>query len=110
MIGCWDNSIYIFNILYGSIVNKIIDAHDDSVNCLLVDHCNSRLLSGSSDCTLKICEFNSNFIFNNKPSHNIDNNSMITIIRATNNHNHIIYGDSEGYVYFYDILNLSVLH
>ncbi|XP_058815825.1 protein FAN-like [Topomyia yanbarensis] len=53
ILGCWDNSIIIYNLDYGKI-SQVIPAHDDAVSCLSTMEGNDLLVSGSWDCSVKI--------------------------------------------------------
>jgi factor associated with neutral sphingomyelinase activation len=52
-IGSWDNSIYLFNIVYGS-KSKPVLAHDNSVSDLVFLPKRKRLVSSSWDCSIKL--------------------------------------------------------
>ncbi|XP_029730273.2 protein FAN [Aedes albopictus] len=53
ILGCWDNSIIIYNLDYGKI-SQVIAAHDDAVSCLSSVKGSEILVSGSWDCSVKI--------------------------------------------------------
>ncbi|XP_055603286.1 protein FAN-like [Uranotaenia lowii] len=53
ILGCWDNSITIYNLDYGKI-SQVIAAHDDAVSCLSSVKGTDLLVSGSWDCSVKI--------------------------------------------------------
>ncbi|XP_001651497.2 protein FAN isoform X1 [Aedes aegypti] len=53
ILGCWDNSITIYNLDYGKI-SQVIAAHDDAVSCLSTVKGCEVLVSGSWDCSVKI--------------------------------------------------------
>ncbi|XP_062537016.1 protein FAN-like [Armigeres subalbatus] len=53
ILGCWDNSIIIYNLDYGKI-SQVIAAHDDAVSCLSSVEGSEILVSGSWDCSVKI--------------------------------------------------------
>ncbi|XP_053694361.1 protein FAN-like isoform X2 [Sabethes cyaneus] len=53
ILGCWDNSIIIYNLDYGRI-SQVIPAHDDAVSCLSSVNGSDLLVSGSWDCSVKI--------------------------------------------------------
>ncbi|XP_055537096.1 protein FAN-like [Wyeomyia smithii] len=53
ILGCWDNSIIIYNLDYGRI-SQVISAHDDAVSCLSSVDASELLVSGSWDCSVKI--------------------------------------------------------
>ena len=37
VLGCWDKHLYVFNLIYGSVVKRYADAHYDSISCVQVE-------------------------------------------------------------------------
>ncbi|EDS28930.1 neutral sphingomyelinase [Culex quinquefasciatus] len=53
ILGCWDNSIIIYNLDYGK-VSQVVPAHDDAVSCISCVQGSNLLVSGSWDCSVKV--------------------------------------------------------
>lgn len=51
ILGCWDNSLYIFNLTYGSVTQRLAHCHYDSISC--IQKRDNSLFTGSWDCTVK---------------------------------------------------------
>nr|CAD7399314.1 unnamed protein product [Timema poppensis] len=53
IVGCWNNSIILYNLEFGRIVDSI-RAHEDAVSCLCWTNSTQMLVSGSWDCSIRI--------------------------------------------------------
>lgn len=94
-IGSWDNSIYLFNIVYGS-KSKPIAAHDNSVSDLVFLPTRKRLVSASWDCSIKFWRL----VGNNIEPDDVfqDHDNQINCLAADASEELLVFGDIEGNV------------
>ena len=103
IVGSWDNNLYLFNIVYGSVVHKQVSAHFDSISCLLLDLPNQQLYSGSQDCTIKQWNIHENQLENDDSCLIIDNSSQITCLVSLEPDSAIVFGDNDGNLFIFYI-------
>nr|XP_022903280.1 protein FAN-like [Onthophagus taurus] len=105
IVGSWDNSIQIYDLDYGRIMQSV-EAHEDAVTCMLWSNKLNLLCSGSSDCTIRIWRgFNEYGAI--KPIQclisQLDHNSEVTCFCFNGCNKHLAVGTQDGEVYIWQI-------
>ncbi|CAG9772021.1 unnamed protein product [Ceutorhynchus assimilis] len=107
VIGCWDNQMLLYDMDYGRVTIDIL-AHEDAVTCLTYGQKCQLLLSGSSDCNVKIWKGladNPKELLLHK---HLDHNSAVSCIRFDPEENCFAVGTEDGEIYIWQVRDFGL--
>ncbi|XP_057671773.1 protein FAN-like [Diorhabda carinulata] len=107
IIGSWDNEIYLYDMDYGKVSDKIV-AHQDAVTCLCLDIKTNVVISGSTDCTVKIWNGLNNNKFIHCLKNQLEHNSAINCLSLNSNNNNLAVGTEDGDLYIWETINFTL--
>ncbi|XP_056631218.1 protein FAN-like isoform X3 [Diorhabda sublineata] len=107
IIGSWDNEIYLYDMDYGKVSDKIV-AHQDAVTCLCLDMKTNVVISGSTDCTVKIWNGLNNNKFIHCLKNQLEHNSAINCLSLNSNNNNLAVGTEDGDLYIWETINFTL--
>ncbi|XP_033626549.1 protein FAN-like [Asterias rubens] len=114
LVGSWDNSLYLYSIEYGRIVDKLM-AHDDAVSALCLQ--DGVLVTASWDSTVKVwtvedlCKEGNGVVrLNNaQMTAELDHETGVSCLDVSSDNSLVLSGTRDGTVYVWELATQSIL-
>ncbi|XP_066246823.1 protein FAN-like [Euwallacea similis] len=110
VIGSWDNQILLYDMDYGRITIDVL-AHEDAITCLSYGNKSDLLLSGSSDCSVKVWKtvtpLTKDIIIECLFKH-LDHNSAVCCISFNPENSCFAVGTEDGEIYIWETINFTI--
>eukprot|EP00053_Salpingoeca_punica_P024611 m.13881 g.13881 ORF g.13881 m.13881 type:complete len:966 (-) comp6991_c0_seq1:1490-4387(-) len=110
VLGSWDNSIYVYSVEYGRIVDSW-QAHDDAVSALALTR-NGLLISASWDSTIKVWSLSD---LDGRPKHRLvaeltEHDGEVRCISLHEDRRYLASGGADGLIIVWDLDSYSMRH
>ncbi|XP_072024442.1 protein FAN-like [Amphiura filiformis] len=111
LVGSWDNSVYLYSIDYGRVLDTLV-AHDDAVSSLWLR--DNLLVTASWDSTVKVwlcggLQTSCGGKMEAELLAELDHDTGVTCVDVNKEATHILSGTREGAVYYWEISGQSIL-
>ncbi|KAF7269361.1 hypothetical protein GWI33_017614 [Rhynchophorus ferrugineus] len=110
IIGSWDNQILFYDLDYGKITTNAL-AHEDTVTCMALGEKSPILVSGSSDCSVKVwrnVSANARDLVIDCLYKHLDHNSAVNCLCFDRDDNHLAVGTEDGELYIWEMSNFTL--